>query len=252
MPTEKLSGQPICFYLIYFKTKAIMSDFWKKIKGVFVVEDPNAAKAESKIEKMEPTKATAAPTPASPTTHSPTQATVSVGHGQVNEKFMQVLAGAMESANLPGFDYFEFKQSLVNLANMPMDEATRYKSAFAMATTMGATAPKLVESAEHYLNVLKTEEAKFLQAADNQRNAQIGNRKTQADNLENVIQQKAEQIKKLTQEIEQHRHEVLKIKDEIGQSTLKVEQTKKDFEATYQVLISQIQSDLQNMKNYLK
>ncbi len=237
-----------------------MNDLWSKFKGVFI--QPNQNAAVNQPVKTEPKEM---PTPSkeevkAPTTTSPNNrdvstvkqtVSVSVGDGTVNEKFMKALFGAMEGTNLDGFDYFEFKQALQNLANMPMDEATRYKSAFAMASTMGATPPKLVNSALHYLEILKNEYTKFSQAADNQRIAQVGNKQGQVENLEAVIQQKSEQIKKLTDEIAQHRQEVTKLKEDIDQSTIKVEQTQKDFSATYQSLVGQIEQDVTNMKNYL-
>ncbi|MBL7814882.1 MAG: hypothetical protein JNL70_07725 [Saprospiraceae bacterium] len=230
-----------------------MSDFWSKFKGVFIQPDPNAVNRPTQPEpKANPNvskETVVAEVP--PSVQQPTFAT-SVSDGSVSEKFMQALFGAMEGANLDGFDYFEFKLSLKNLANMPMDEATRYKSAFAMASTMGATSEKLVNSAMHYLDVLKNENTKFSQAAENQRVAQVGNKQSQVDNLEAVMQQKAEQIKRLTEEIEQHRKEVMTLKDDIIQSTVKVEQTQKDFMATYQNLVGQIEQDVANMKNYLK
>ncbi len=229
-----------------------MNDLWSKFKGVFIQSDPNAAvnqpvkteQKETQTPSKEDVKATTPPS-VSLTFSAP------VGDGTVNEKFMQALFGAMEAANLDGLDYFEFKQSLQNLANMPMDEATRYKSAFAMASTMGATPNKLVNSALHYLEILKNENMKFSQAAENQRVAQVGNKQGQVENLEAVMQQKAEQIKRLTDEIAQHRQDVTKLKEDIAQSTVKVEQTQKDFGATYQSLVGQIEQDVTNMKNYL-
>lgn len=238
-----------------------MSDFWSKFKGVFVQPDPNAAnqpkqveqKAASTTSKENVSKPESTPSPSNrdASTVKPTYQ-VPVGDGTVNEKFMQALFGAMEASNLDGFDYFEFKLSVQNLANMPMDEATRYKSAFAMASTMGATPDKLINAALHYLEILKNENAKFSQAAENQRAAQVGNKQGQVENLEAVIKQKAEQIKRLTDEIDQHRQDVTKLKDDIAQSTVKVEQTQKDFTATYQSLVGQIEHDVANMKNYLK
>ncbi len=227
-----------------------MSEFWSKFKGVFVQEDLNAVKQTTQspqnvAQSTSKETAAAAPTPS-------VKPTYSSGSGAVNEKFMQTLFGAMEASNLDGFDYFEYKLSIQNLANMPMDEATRYKSAYAMASTMGATPDKLVNSALHYLDVLKNENAKFTQAAENQRAAQVGNKQGQVENLEAVMKQKAEQIKQLTNEIEQHRQDVTKLKDEISQATVKVAQTQNDFSATYQSLVGQIEQDVTNMKNYLK
>ncbi len=236
-----------------------MNELWSKFKGVFIQTDPNAVanqsvkteqKASPTTSKEDVKKSTASSNIRDTPSVKPTFS-ASVGDGTVNEKFMQALFGAMEAANLDGFDYFEFKQSLQNLINMPMDEATRYKSAFAMASTMGATPPKLVNSALHYLEILKNENEKFSQAAENQRVAQVGNKQGQVENLEPVMQQKAEQIKKLTEEITQHRQDVAKLKEDIAQSTIKVEQTQKDFSATYQSLVGQIEQDVTNMKKYL-
>lgn len=233
-----------------------MSDFWSKFKGVFVQEDPNAVNQPKQTEQKatQPTAKSTSPAQNAPTPPPSVKPTFSatVGDGAVNEKFMQALFGAMEASNLDGFDYFEYKLSLKNLANMPMDEPTRYKSAYAMATTMGATPEKLINAALHYLDILKNENTKFSQAAENQRAAQVGNKQSQVDNMEAVILQKAEQIKRLTEEIEQHRQDVTKLKDDIAQSTVKVAQTQQDFGATYQSLVGQIEQDVANMKNYLK
>ena len=233
-----------------------MSDFFKKLKGVFVVEDPNQPTPSQPQQSNTPSTASkevaqnnSNPPPSVQTPYKPS---VSSGQGQVNEKFTDALFKAMEAANVEGFDYFEFKQALNNLASMPMDEATRYKSAFAMAQTMGATPAKLVSTASGYLDALKQEEAKFQQAANNQVQGQIGNKQAQISNFDAVIKQKSEQIKKMVEEIEQHKKEMESLKQDIAQASSKVAQTKADFDMTYQSLVGQIQKDIDNMKNYLK
>jgi hypothetical protein len=240
-----------------------MSDFFSKLKGVFIVEDPNAPKTPppSRNEvKSTATNAAAASASSSQNYTPPSVASMprndapmsSAGGGQVSDKFFEVLAKAMENANQDGFDYFEFKQALANLKNVPMDDGTRFKSAFAMSQAMGVTADKLVNSAAYYLDVLKNEQNRFVQAATNQRQSQVGDKEAQANNLEAVMHQKAEQIKQLTAEIEQHRKEVDTIKSDISQAVVKVEQTSRDFDATYQLLVGQIQADVNSMKSYLK
>ena len=243
-----------------------MSDFWKKFKGVFIEEIPASndnTQSQNNIDTINTSndvsqnKDNSVAAPQTPS--RPNQPIIQVplggssgGQGKVNDKFMEMLFRAMESVNTPTFDYFEYKQALNNLANMPMDEATRYKSAFAMAQTMGATSDNLVKTASGYLDALKQEEAKFLQAASNQVQSQVGNKQAQIDNFDVVIKQKNEQIKKLLDEIEQHKKEMEVLKSDIAQAATKVAQTKSDFETTYQLLVSQIQKDIDNMKNYLK
>lgn len=225
-----------------------MSDFWKSFKSVFVVEGQTPTQTSAtNTTSAKPTTQPAKIPP--PQYQAPAQAQTATG--TVQEKFMQVLAGAMEAANPVGFDYFEYRQALSNLANMPMDEPTRYKSAYAMAQTMQATNSNLILSAEKYLGVLNAEKQKFEQAAENQQSAQVGTKQAEIENLDLVIRQKAEQIKKLTEEIEEHQKAQIALREEVNAAGSKVVQTRADFEASYTLLVSQIQKDIDNMKRYL-
>jgi len=219
---------------------------FKKIKSLFIVEDETAtpkAKNETPIDNS-----AAKSTPAarvSNTTPAPTG-------GKASKKFTDILLKALEENNLDGFDYMEYKRSLESLKKMSMDEATRYQSAFAMATTMGVSAPKLIQSTQHYLKVLANEEQKFQQAVANQQSNQIKTKQEEIKNLEATIKNKQAQIKKLTEEIAQHEKQGEKMKSEISGATAKVQATRSNFLASYQLLSSQIQTDFENMKKYLK
>ncbi|MCA0238990.1 MAG: hypothetical protein LCH81_21635 [Bacteroidetes bacterium] len=222
-----------------------MSDLLKKFKSVFIVEDESGASAQ----------------PASPAQSNPvaqSEAPVAetrretAGSGSVTDKFVQILLGALEKNNQQGFDYFEFRQALKNLEKMPMDEATRFHSAYAMAQTMNVTPAKLVESAQFYLNILAGEQSKFNEAHAQQRAKLIGNREEEVRNLEAMIQSKTEQIKQLTQQIEEHRRNSEQIRNEIGDSTVKIENTKADFEATFANVSGQIQADIAKIQEHLK
>lgn len=215
---------------------------FKSIKSLFIVEDPNAPQ---KPKEGTPATAVTESSPAS-VNEIPSRP------GEANPKFIEVLLKAMESANLPGVDYLEYRQSVKSLEKMPMDEQVRYQSAFAMAQAMGATPAKLLESATHYLDVLKSEQAKFDEALRKQTSERIGNRQGIIKNLDATIKQKAEQIKLLTQEMEAHRKEMEKLDLEIKEATSKVEGTKNDFLASYQALVAQISVDMENMKRFLK
>ncbi|MCU0348111.1 MAG: hypothetical protein MUC59_14310 [Saprospiraceae bacterium] len=215
---------------------------FKSIKSLFIVEDPNAPKAQTA-----PESTTSTPPPATVPQH-----VVPARPGEPNPKFIDVLLRAMEAANLPGVDYLEYRQSVKSLEKMPMDEQVRYQSAFAMAQAMGATPAKLIESAAHYLAVLKTEQSKFDEALRNQTAERIGNRQEMVKNLDATLKQKAEQIKKLTLEMESHRAEMEKLELEIKDASSKVEGTKNDFLASYQSLVAQVNVDVENMKRFLK
>lgn len=214
----------------------------KSIKSLFIAEDPNAAQKQT-TPGQEMDSQPSAPVNFDLPPSRP---------GEANQKFIEVLLSAMEKSNLPGVDYLEYRQSLKSLEKMPMDEQVRYQSAFAMAQAMGATPQKLVESAGHYLDVLKSEQSKFDEALRNQTAERIGNRQEMMKNLDANLKQKAEQIRKLTQEMEQHRADLEKLENEIKDATSKVSATQGDFVASYQMLVSQINTDVENMQKFLK
>ena len=213
----------------------------KNLKSLFFVEDEETSKQAGE------------PQPVNiPASAPAVKASPAGDPGKVNDKFTEVLFSAMERDNQEGFDYLEFKQSLRSLEKMPMDEATRYQSALAMAKTLGANPVLLQQSAAHYLNVLKVESNKFESALNKQKEEKIGQKINQADTLKNTIKEKEEMIKKLNAEIEAHRKQAEQLQQELQGAAQKMETTKNDFVASYNVLVSQIQLDIDNMKKFLQ
>lgn len=228
----------------------------KKLKGYFIVDDEGfkeemnkqaggkkETNAASPTAKSNAPKATSTSTPSS----QPKPST-----GKASSKFTNILLGAMDANNLEGFDYLEFKQSLHNLSKMPMDEQTRYQSAFAAAQPMGVTPKKLIETAQFYIDILKKEEAKFGTALANQRTKQIGDKEHKIKQTDRLIVEKNNQIERLKKEIEAHKKQSAEMKASISDATVKVETTKNNFIASYNLLVGQIKRDIDNMKKYLK
>lgn len=232
---------------------------FKKLKGLFIAEDESDLQkalekkaAQETVNQEDSTPPVQAETPASST--PPTAAsyeTPANTTGAVNDKFINILFGAMEKANKPGFDYIEYKQSLRNLAKMPMDEATRFKSAYATAQTMGATPQKLVDAAQHYVNVLSAEEKKFKSALLNQRTKQIGDKEQTIKNMAGQINMKEKKIAELTKEIEADKKRMESMKSEISGAAVKMDKTQNDFVASYNALVGQIKTDAEKIKQYL-
>jgi tetrahydromethanopterin S-methyltransferase subunit G len=224
---------------------------FKKFKSLFVVEEAVPATKSQAVPKSEskstPTKGNAIVK----TTTVPTTVTNTNTDGVVSDKFLKILFDALEANNLEGFDYLEFKKSLQSLSSMPMDEATRYKSAFAMASSMNVNAKQLLDTANFYIGVLTKEEQKFEKALAQQKSTKVTAQEEQVKQLETAVKGKAEQIKKLTQEIEQIQQKVEKTNAEISKQTAKVSKTKNDFIASYNAVKGQIEGDITNMNKHL-
>ncbi len=214
----------------------------KNLKSLFFVEDEKKPSKKEAIKTTRPTpgKSAITPTPSTPI------------NGEVSDKFTKVLFQAIEQNNLQGFDYLEFRQSLLSLKKVQLDEATRFQSAAAMAASMGVTGEQLAKSAQHYLSVLKQEHQKFNQALKNQKQNQIGSKEQQLKQIDETVKAKTAKIRQLTKEIEQHQKEAVQLRKNIDASTVKVRKTAADFSASYQSLVGQIQEDVEKIKQYLK
>lgn len=227
----------------------------KNLKKWFIVDDEefkNQMSGNDKddsdlVPEQKKKPSTSSATPNSSSVPNPT-----IPAGKATSKFTDILLQAMDANNLDGFDYLEYKNSLHNLAKMPMDEQTRYQSAYAAASTMGATPAKLIKTANFYIDILKKEETKFGQALANQKDKQIGDKAQLIQQNDNLIKEKTTQIQRLQKEIAAHQAKNEQMKKSISAATIKVETTKNNFVASYNLVLSQIRKDIENMKKYLK
>lgn len=223
----------------------------KKLKSLFIVEDENAPVGKQTPNPKQQKQQKSAKTSPKGNTAGPAPVQMPKPGGKADPKFVEVLLKAIEANNLDGFDYLEFKQSLQNLSNVQMDEKTKYQSAFAMAKTMGATPSKLVNSAQHYINVLRKEEAKFIDALKNQRQKQVLDKENGIKQKEQLILEKQKRIEQLQKEIEADKKSLETDRAAINQSMAKVEATKQGFVNAYNSVLGQIQGDIEKLNSYI-
>ena len=220
----------------------------KKIKSIFVVEAEGAGpgQRQSNVDDQNETISSA------PEISVGTTENRGVPEVPSDNRFLNVLADAIEKNNQPGFDYLEFRQSLVNLSKLNMDESTRFKSAYAAAQPMGVTPASLINSAKTYLGILEGEGKKFAVAEQNQRTKGVEERKTELHHIQAEIQKKQEHITRLQSEVEQLTKNLEDKKTEAATLSAKLEQTKIKFEEALRSLTAQISGDLEKMNQYLK
>ncbi|MFN0037128.1 MAG: hypothetical protein ACKVUS_18890 [Saprospiraceae bacterium] len=169
----------------------------------------------------------------------------------LDPRSLEFIAQAIEKNNLPGFDYFEFKRAIVQLAEMKLDEATAHKSAFTTAATLGITKEKLLETAGYYRNVVEKEREHFAKALDNQNVTKVAARQ--------------QEVSRLRDQIERHKAEIARLQDEIGgylnqadaadaaikQESEKLEKSKASFEKAHQAVLTVIDRDVEGMHKHL-
>ncbi len=226
-----------------------------KLKSLFILEDDNETKKAAEKGQQEQSKIgkkKAAPPVSAHDITIDVANTTSPPSGKPDAKFVDILLKAVENDNLEGFDYLEYKSSLQSLSGMDMDEATKYKSALAMAKTMGATPSKLIKTAQHYLKTLEKEKSKFQEALKGQKAKQVTGKETTIKKLSETIAKKEQRILDLQKEIEADTVKLKTMKDGINQAVAKVQSTSDNFHYAYNVVTGQILADVEKMENYLK
>jgi hypothetical protein len=225
-----------------------------KLKSLFILEDGNESKKaaetsvknqENEAKKNEP-KESAKDIIVNREHSTPTQS------GKPDAKFVDILLKAVEKDNIEGFDYLEYKSSLQSLSGMDMDEETKYKSSLAMATTMGATPAKLIQTAKHYISTLNQEKSKFQEALKAQKAKQVTGKETSIKQMEKGISGKLKKIAELQKEIENDTKKMEEMKAGINRAAAKVQKTSDSFHYAFNVVTGQILSDIEKMQKYLK
>lgn len=167
----------------------------KNLKSLFIVDDSeeenketsgSSEKADVSSDKK-PAASTPPPLPNNPISSS--------SEGVLDTKIVEKLLQAIEKNNLDGFDYLEYKKSLKALEKMPMDEATKYRSAFATASTMGVTLDKLLQTTNFYIGVLDKENEQFIGAFKNQFDSKVSGREREIAQFESIIKENQSKLK---------------------------------------------------------
>lgn len=172
-------------------------------------------------------------------------------HHGLDEKSVSFLAKALERANLPGFDYIEFKQSLHALQAMDMPEETCFKSAFATAATVGLTKDKLLKTAEHYKSILNQEKTQFEAAMRKQIEQRVSGKMSEVEKLKKQVEDYRKKITELERKIARSQDTIDNADAHIQAAKEHIVGTKESFETTHQSVMNQIDVDIDNIQRYL-
>ena len=132
---------------------------------------------------------------------APLQKAVSAAGEQPDATFVKFFEDELVKANLPGPDYFEFRQLLVKTQQKMAAKGVVAPEVVLQAVMMSFEAQdvstaKLVDAAKHYKDVLKQKNDDFLKGAAAEKNNQLQKRQS-------VLQSHEDNIKKIEQQLQQ-------------------------------------------------
>ncbi|CAG5069225.1 hypothetical protein DYBT9623_01961 [Dyadobacter sp. CECT 9623] len=216
----------------------------KKILSFFIKESEEPAKTAA---VTKPAVGQPEPQPA------PTVSNVA-GTMQIDRKFVDHFVSLLEKANLPGPDYFEYKQALQSMEGLGLGEEKQFQAAWASFKAMGG--PKdpaiLKSSADQYLNILDKDRSSFLKDVEKAIKDRVGALQEEQKKLEESNTAISQQILDLQKKIEENRNRLGQISGEVTEQSAKINANKDSFEATHLSFVEQIKSDLNKINQYLK
>jgi len=168
----------------------------------------------------------------------------------MDAKSVSYLSDAIEKNNLQGFDYLEFKKSVTAMADM-LDEQTAIKSAFATAKNMGLTKDKLLQSIEHYKNVLVKEKRQFDDALKAQTLEKINKKREEKLKLKEHITTLKSKISEINKKIESYQERIDNSDAEVEAAEKKINDTQTKFEKAFAAFESEISEDFNSINSIL-
>ena len=168
----------------------------------------------------------------------------------IDIRYQEQILKAIKSADLPGPDFFEFSEAVKKLksSNSSMSLDDIIKNTYIVLSANGLSKNKILETGEHYINVLKTEKNKFEEAV------QQG-----AKNKIEIPQSEIDELCKLNLELE---NQLNQIQEKINNNELLIKRKKEDIENTKQKLslnktkfnntLNKIEKEMVELINHVK
>lgn len=176
------------------------------------------------------------------------------GTAEVDRKFVQHFVDLLEKGNLPGPDYFEYKQALRSMEGLGLGEEKQFQAAWASFKAMGGITDSsiLKTSADQYLTILGKDRESFLKDVDRAVKERVGSLNDEVKKLEDNNNAYIQEIANLQKKIDDNKNRLGQISGEIAEQSSKINANRDSFEITYQSFVEQINSDLSKINQYLK
>jgi hypothetical protein len=214
-----------------------------KFKDLWI--KPSVEEKPEEDSKSSPESGASSPRP----TYAPPP--VPAGEGDTSV-FVGQLETALEKANLPSQqDYLDFAKALKNMESLPMDEATKYKAAYATLQSFGCDLRQLIESFDYYQGILDGEKDKFEDALRSTVSETVTEKEHEIKQLTLENDDHSAEIQKLTASININQQNISKLQGELAEINARLNQRKAGFTAAYNSLKQRLQGDEGKIKTYL-
>lgn len=173
--------------------------------------------------------------------------------GVVDPNLYNELLKVLNDHDLEGIDFLEFQKALVGMQNIGgMSEQQKFQAVFAtLSAGSNITKSSIIETANHYVDVLKKETEEFHKEAGNKRDGDVGTREQQVSELNSANEEKVALIQKLTTEINDNQTTISHLQGEITEHSINIDRTIKNFDVTVQTVENEILNNVNKINTYI-
>jgi hypothetical protein len=154
------------------------------------------------------------------------------GDGVFDQKFFDFFQGIIKDNNIPGIDYFEYREALKTMKALP--ENTAFQMAFDNFKIIDESFSKevILSSIDHYDGLLAKEEKDFEAEMSSETESEVNARRQKATDLQTSNVDILQQIQNLQEKISHNQEEAIKLNNEAALAEVKIGQTAKNFTKT--------------------
>ncbi|MFA5153275.1 MAG: hypothetical protein WC554_11995 [Clostridia bacterium] len=217
--------------------------------GLFFKDNPEldakktAEKDAKKASKSVTKTASSIPQPIQPV--QITSQIVSNLTGVADEKFVEMLMDVIAKNNIPGQDYFEFKQTLDAMNSLPGDEKTKFLTIYTMFQLQGCKKETLLSSIDKYVSVVKAEEVNFDIELESQKNISVTTPLAQ-------IEEARKKLDELNKQISELNTFIITSSQEVQNSELKLQMTETNFKKSIEKVVGLLLADKDKINSYIQ
>jgi hypothetical protein len=209
---------------------------------IFKQEDGGTPEPESKAATTSAFKGAANVQSSNVPSFSSTQSV----QGVIDNKFVDLLTGIIEQNNLPGQDYFEFKQAIEGMKAIGgMSDQQKIQTVFTVLSLQGCSKAVLLSSLDKYISIIQSEKTNFDKEMQSQYQAKVTAKLTEAESAK-------KEMETLTKRMSDLNTIILNVTQDAGAKEMELRATEANFKASADVIINEMLSDKEKINNYLK
>lgn len=185
-----------------------------------------------------------------------TSSQTNVNTGTLNPEFIKYFEDELAKANIPGMDYFEFRQLLINTQRKMSEKGVTSTEAILQAVLMtfeaqGINNKMLIDHATHYKQIIQQKGNDFVTQAELEKTKQlkiredaINSHNESVKNLQTQIQQLDIQKEKLNQALQKEMTQ-MELNKNLGQEAIeKIDRASQSIKAAGEHMLSTIDNDI--------